>query len=1087
VSTSLRRRSSLIAALVVLFAGLFTLTRAEAALAPSTFEGDDGNLAVDTAGNKDWDSLTDVRVEHDQPTGSTDDSLKGKEDDAVAKVTAGGVQPNKSDLLNVRIAREQVSGTDFLYLAWERIPDNQGTVNIDFELNQAAKPSVPAASPSGTDWAMNRTAGDHLITFDIDQGGARPTLALLTWITAAPGTCYANGAQPPCWGNRLELNATTTPAAEGQVGRVMVGGKSSINFGEMSINLQGAGIFKSGVCTNFGSVFVKSRSSDSFTAEMSDFIAPVAETVSNCGDLTVVKNSGAYDGTFTFDVDCSGGATFDRSNEPIVTSGGTGSFQIEDIPNGTTCTVTEDSPAPQWTHTSTSPANGTVTIDGPKTVTFTNTRNFGKIVINKTAVGDNGTFEFTVSCAGITGYPKTLNVTTTNGSGSVDTGTADIPIGTTCTVSEAAKTGWSPAGQQQTVAVSAASNSVSFTNTRNMGQIVVVKNTDRLNGTFEFTVTCSGVTGYPKTLSITTANGSGTANTGTADIPTGTTCTVAETAQPGTWSTTTPTQQVVVSGASQTVTFNNTRDLGAITVNKTATGGNDTFEFVVSCPSVPGYPKTVTVTTTAGTGSANTGAADIPTGTQCTVTETAQPGKWTITSAASQNVTVTGASSSVSFTNVRDTGKIVVNKTATGGDGTFEFVVACPGVATYPVDLTVTTTNGSGSAETLSDIPTGTPCTVTETAQPSVWTITSAASQNVTVNAASVSVGFTNTRDMGRITVTKQTTGADGTFTFTVACPGVSGYPRTLSVTTTLSSGSAATPQDIPTGTTCTVTEGAQPGVWTVVGSAQQTVLVDSANENVVFSNVRNVGSLTVVIRTEGGNGTFPYTVDCTGTVFDAAGNVTTVNGTGSAPTIISIPTGSACTATQAAQPGWTLVSASPQSTVINGDETITFVNRRNVNGITIDKTSDVASANPGAPVTYTYEVKATGPDALATVTVTDDKCSPVTFVSGDTDADQLLDPGETWVYRCSNPANASEPTNIATAAGVDPAGARVEATDRVTITVVEPAVIVRPAEVLGVTLPRTGSELVEWAMLGGSFVLLGFSLVFVTRRRRTA
>jgi hypothetical protein len=32
---------------------------------------------------------------------------------------------------------------------------------------------------------------------------------------------------------------------------------------------------------------------------------------------------------------------------------------------------------------------------------------------------------------------------------------------------------------------------------------------------------------------------------------------------------------------------------------------------------------------------------------------------------------------------------------------------------------------------------------------------------------------------------------------------------------------------------------------------------------------------------------------------------------------------------------------------------------------------------------------------------VTDNKCSPVTYVSGDTDGDGRVDPGETWTFKC--------------------------------------------------------------------------------------
>ncbi len=54
-----------------------------------------------------------------------------------------------------------------------------------------------------------------------------------------------------------------------------------------------------------------------------------------------------------------------------------------------------------------------------------------------------------------------------------------------------------------------------------------------------------------------------------------------------------------------------------------------------------------------------------------------------------------------------------------------------------------------------------------------------------------------------------------------------------------------------------------------------------------------------------------------------------------------------------------------------------------------------------GGNVTYTYTVTNPGIVAMKNVVVTDNKCSPVTFVSGDSNNNNLLDPGETWIYTC--------------------------------------------------------------------------------------
>lgn len=72
--------------------------------------------------------------------------------------------------------------------------------------------------------------------------------------------------------------------------------------------------------------------------------------------------------------------------------------------------------------------------------------------------------------------------------------------------------------------------------------------------------------------------------------------------------------------------------------------------------------------------------------------------------------------------------------------------------------------------------------------------------------------------------------------------------------------------------------------------------------------------------------------------------------------------------------------------------------------------------SGPG-PVTYTYTVKNIGPVAMHGVWVKDDKCSPVTFISGDTNKDSLLDMTETWTYNCTKIVSHTD-TNTATTHG---------------------------------------------------------------------
>lgn len=70
-----------------------------------------------------------------------------------------------------------------------------------------------------------------------------------------------------------------------------------------------------------------------------------------------------------------------------------------------------------------------------------------------------------------------------------------------------------------------------------------------------------------------------------------------------------------------------------------------------------------------------------------------------------------------------------------------------------------------------------------------------------------------------------------------------------------------------------------------------------------------------------------------------------------------------------------------------------------------------------GGSVTYTMQVTNPGTAALTNVQVNDDKCSPMTYISGDADSDSALDSAETWVYTCQ--ANLTKTTtNIVTATG---------------------------------------------------------------------
>ena len=70
-----------------------------------------------------------------------------------------------------------------------------------------------------------------------------------------------------------------------------------------------------------------------------------------------------------------------------------------------------------------------------------------------------------------------------------------------------------------------------------------------------------------------------------------------------------------------------------------------------------------------------------------------------------------------------------------------------------------------------------------------------------------------------------------------------------------------------------------------------------------------------------------------------------------------------------------------------------------------------------GGDVTYTYRVTNPGVVTLNNVSVSDDMVSPVNYISGDINADNLLQPGEMWIYRSYDNITGST-TNTATAIG---------------------------------------------------------------------
>ena len=323
----LRRWLAVAAILAVL--SVSVSSSALANLAGSNFDASDGNLVLDDE-SQDWVNAPGLSVGIDKPTGTNDNSLgQGtKEDSPVPTVVSGSIPNNKSDLTRFYVANEKVGGKEYLYLAWERVQEPSGTTNMDFEFNQSKTLSSNGVTPV-------RTAGDILIKYDLSRGGSSPTLGYHIWLTSGSAAqCEANNSLP-CWGKGQSLAGHFEGAINGGAVNDPLAGTSlsARTFGEAAINLTDAGLLPQGTCEAFSGAYLKSRASDSFTAEIKDFIAPIPVNINNCGTINILKTD---DDTPAKVLE---GAEFTlyTDNAPLG-----GSLGAEDIATDTTCTTGAD-------------------------------------------------------------------------------------------------------------------------------------------------------------------------------------------------------------------------------------------------------------------------------------------------------------------------------------------------------------------------------------------------------------------------------------------------------------------------------------------------------------------------------------------------------------------------------------------------------------------------------------------------------------------------------------------------------------------------------------------------------------------------
>jgi hypothetical protein len=347
---STRARLAFAGALVVgcaLLPAIATASHPEASLAGSNFEIDtDANLKRDDAAPSiDWASVTETRAT-DLSTGTNDDSYQGgvKEDSACPGETTGSIPNNKSDLLTFHVYREAGVGghPGFLNLAWSRVNEPSGTTLMDFEFNQSS--TSCASGPN-----KFRTAGNLLIEYLIDQGGARADITLRRWTGSAWGASTdLDVPSATCGGNPCAAGTISSSSIPfGESDRILTSGSlSPRTFGEAQLDLRL--IFQANKCSSFGSAMLKSRSSDSFTSQLKDFIRPVGINLTNCGKVIIRKqttpdespNSTNFGYTKSFGTDPTSVNTFTLQDDGVKTFDG--------VLFGSGYTVNESTVPPNW-------------------------------------------------------------------------------------------------------------------------------------------------------------------------------------------------------------------------------------------------------------------------------------------------------------------------------------------------------------------------------------------------------------------------------------------------------------------------------------------------------------------------------------------------------------------------------------------------------------------------------------------------------------------------------------------------------------------------------------------------------------------
>lgn len=520
-----------------------------------------------------------------------------------------------------------------------------------------------------------------------------------------------------------------------------------------------------------------------------------------------------------------------------------------------------------------------------------------------------------------------------------------------------------------------------------------------------------------------------------------------------------------------------------------------TFKFALDCTSEAGQ---VTASAFDLIADQEVGKVDIFAGESCVISgNRGAAGNHDLFDVTGEATSVADADLGLNLIFGRRTGSLVVGARSIGRAGAFAVSVSCSGfdlggsgpggarTVTLQTAAIAGETASFRASQTITGLPLGVQCTATSEETSNFEQVAVHSSRNgstdnlVEDNVAAIEddsafVESISRTIQGRVVATIDvdnfsTLDTQTVFNLSLNCvdpdaPGsvVPGFPKNLR-------GTSATPvvfEPVTAGLKCSVQPGTLPSLYSFVGSgssdtpvgAMDFSVAETGSTQVNWMAHRATGLLTVTndiqprLPSTDLTQVFNYTVNCDPD--DPASQPETFGLKAGETARFAVPIGAYCKVEQ------TTLSAAFKTHVYYAPGVAACTSHMGSNGLLVDflnvpagspliamnstaaKTgalgTPISAIESGGSVTWTYRVYLpTGSlVGLTGVSVIDDSCSPVVLVTKEnSDNDDVLEPVETWVYRCVKTLS-SDATGRASASGTTDAATKVSASANAPVTV---------------------------------------------------